>query len=319
MLRKLQKWWQFRQAVNAGFTGESRTPSCIRDVVVLPCWRRPEFLWHCLDNIARAQGGSELTVMIRPDTGASEENLEVARAFADRLPHIEIRYPCPSPYRRTKQSANVLLGYLHAAEEAKQLVFLIEEDVMIARDFFRWHREVRSSANRRIFCSIATMNPNRKLTLPNDVEAYYLSSADFCSIGVCFDKQILRTMVAPHVNMAYMRRPKKYVRGHFNNSAIGLGFVEQDGLIRRIQEQSVLPIAWPCVPRGFHAGFYGYNRPGGVRGELPHRIKMIADTIYSPESMQQVTGQQFDDSLSCDLQLPPWKALREISMPINSG
>jgi hypothetical protein len=319
MFGKLQTWWNFRRAVNQLSRGEPRRTSTGRDVVVLPCWRRPEFLWHCLDNIAQAEGATDLTITVRPDTGHSADNLEVVRSFADRLPNIVVSYPTPAAFRRTKQSANVLLGYLEAAAQARQFVFLVEEDVMVARDYFRLHREVHAAAG-NLFCSIASKNPNRKLTVPQDVEGYYLSTGDYCSIGVCFDKEILTTMIAPYVNMAYLRRPKNYLRRHFPASRIGLGFVEQDGLIRRIQERAAHPIAWACMPRAFHAGFYGYNRSGGIEGGLSSRIKLLADTIYDRDLMRQAAGQaeDIDVSMPTDLQLPAWKTLHQVE-PILGG
>ena len=115
-----------------------------KDIVVLPCWRRPEFLWHCLDNLTRAEGIDSVHVLFRPDTGFSPNNLEAIQTFADRLSSFEIHVADPCPFRRTKQSANVLLGYLDAGRRARQFVFLIEEDIMVARDFFRWHRAVHA-------------------------------------------------------------------------------------------------------------------------------------------------------------------------------
>ena len=318
MLRQLSTWWRFRNAVRqaAGETDRKATHS--RDVVVLPCWRRPEFLWHCLENISQADGASDLIIHIRPDSGYAPENLEVVRSFSDRLEHIEIQWPTPAAFRRTKQSANVLLGYLRAAAQAARYVFLVEEDVMVARDFFRWHRAVQAAASRPLFCSIASVNTNRKVTLPQRTEDFYLSSGDFCSIGVCFDKRVLQQQVAPHVNMGYMRSPKKYIRRHFPASRIGLGFVEQDGLIRRIQQRGDDPIAWPSVPRAFHAGFYGYNRPGEIAGGLQDRIETLSQTIYSSELMRGAsTRPEFvESSMPCDLQLPGWTALREVEVAL---
>jgi hypothetical protein len=287
-----------------------------KDVALVPCWRRPEFLWHCLDNLSRAQGGADLHVIVSADTGYAAENLEVVRSFADRLPGIEIRTAPAAPYRRTKQSANLLLGYLRAASLAHRFVFLIEEDIMVARDFFRWHREAHAAAG-ELFCSIAANNPNRQLTLPCDLTGYYLSSADYCSTGVCFDRQVLQRSIAPHIGMPYFRKPKKYIRQHFSASTIGLGFVEQDGLIRRIQEQSGCPIAWPCVPRAFHSGFYGYNRPGGLTGSLQARIHELGQTIYDVEAMRSAAGRPefVDTTLPSELETPPWGALRQIHVP----
>jgi hypothetical protein len=285
-------------------------------VVVIPCWRRPEFLWHCLDNLAQAEGVEDVRIVIRPDTGFAVDNLDVVREFSQRLPTIDIQYPTPAPYRRTKQSANVLLGYLAAAANARRYVFLVEEDIMVARDFFRWHREAQVAAGRALFCSIAVRNPNRRVSVPDEVDGFYLSSDDYCSTGVCFEKSVITSLLAPHIRLAYFRRPKRYIRQQFPNSGIGLGFVEQDGLIRRIEESSALPIAWPCVPRAFHSGFYGYNRPGGLPGSLRSRVTTLADTIYAaPESAagERPTAVS-EDCIPCLLDLPRWQALRQVEV-----
>lgn len=290
-------------------------PESDHDVVVLPCWRRPEFLWHCLDNIAQAEGAEQLVVVVRPDTGYAPENIEVVRSFSARLPNLQIQHPTPAPYRRTKQSANVLLGYLLAAKQARRFVYLIEEDIMVARDFFRWHREAHTAAAQSLFCSIAVTNPNRQVNVLRELDGFYLSSGDYCSTGVCFDKHVLQSLVAPHVSMAYMRQPKRYIRREFPRSPIGLGFVEQDGLIRRIQERDNLPIAWPCVPRAFHSGFYGYNRSGGLEGNLEQRIRQLSAIIYDPAQMRDaaVSSQQHPDSCApCELRLPDWAALHQV-------
>jgi hypothetical protein len=300
-----------------------------KDIVVLPCWQRPEFLWHCLDNLSRAEGIESVHVLFRLDTGFSPDNLEVIQSYAGRLTSFEVQVAIPCPFRRTKPSANLLLGLLHAAAAARQLVFLVEEDIMVARDFFTWHRAVHAALG-PLFCSIPVRNPNRTLTLPEDPDGFYLSDGDCCSNGMCFDRRVLQSMVAPHVNMAYLRRPKKYIRRNFAASNLGLGYVEQAGLIRRIQEQSRYPIAWPCVPRAFHAGFFGargrwhlFKRPGGVGDSLQERVQTLADTIYSADAMRRAIDRQefLETCMPCDLELPKWQVLRqiEVPMPARSG
>ena len=133
-----------------------------RDVLIIPCWRRPEFLWHCLDNLRRAEGIGDLHVLFRPDRGHDARNLEVIDEFGPQLGSYEIDVPPHCPYRRGKQSANVLGGYLRAAATTRRYVFMVEEDVMVARDFLRWHYAVQA-AQPQLFCSIATRNTNRCL------------------------------------------------------------------------------------------------------------------------------------------------------------
>jgi len=324
----VRTWWRFRRAVS--WAARSLTPvgRGTKDVVVLPCWRRPEFLWHCLDNLTRAQGIDSVHVLFRADTGFCADNFEVIRSFGDRLPSFEVQVADPCPFRRTKPSANLLLGCLHAAAMAKQYVFLVEEDIMVARDFFTWHRSVQAAAG-ALFCSIPVKNRNRQLSLPNAADGYYLSSGDSCSNGVCFNKQVLTRLIAPHVNMAYLRRPKHYIRRHFPDSRISLGYVEQDGLIRRIQEQSELPIAWPCVPRAFHAGFFGarggwqnFVPPDALGASVQDRVQTLSQTIYDGQAMRacaqsvQFQRAEFgDDCVPCSLQPPAWEVLRQIEVP----
>jgi len=326
MLKRLRTWWNFRTAVLATVAAHPVEPG-ERDIVVVPCWRRAEFLWHCLDNLTRNDDIGSVHVLFRVDTGFSQETLEIIRSFADRLASYEIELALASPFRRTKPSGNLLFGMLHAALKARQFVFLVEEDVMVARDFLRWHREVQAAAG-RLFCSIASRNTNRQLTLPEVLDGFYLSSGDYRSIGVCFDKNVLLELIGRHFNMSYLRQPKKYIRRRFPNSKIGLGFVEQDGLIRRIQERSDYPIAWPCVPRAFHSGFLGargkwqnFNGSEGVKSPLSERIQLLNDTIYSADAMRKVidSAEFLELSMPCPLQLPAWNTVRRISVPAPVG
>ena len=101
------------------------------------------------------------------------------------------------------------------------------------------------------------------------------------SIATCCVERL-----APHVNLDYLSHPKRYLRRHFSDSRVSLGFVEQASLLRRIQEAGDLPIAYPATPRAFHAGFYGRNRPGGITGELKERVRRLDAMIYDSHAMR---------------------------------
>jgi hypothetical protein len=288
--------WAFRCAARSAVRTASATSASAadeaidqhhdaRDIVLVPCWRRPEMLWHCIDNLCRADGIESMHVLFRPDSGHDPDTLNVIRSFAARLPSYEIQPAPRCPYRRTKLSANILLGYLQAAARARRYVYMIEEDIMIGRDFFRWHAKVQSHGS-GVFCSIAVRNHNRRVVTPHDPDGYYLTSGDYCSWGVCFDRFVIGSLIAPHVNLAYLSQPKRYLRRHFEGSRVDLGFVEQASLLRRVQEISGRPIAYPAVPRAYHAGFYGRNRPGGVQGRLTERIRRLESVIYDPVAMR---------------------------------
>jgi hypothetical protein len=314
MLKSIISGWRFRRTLRAASAADNATDRS-KDVVLLPCWQRPEFLWHCIDNLSKADGIENIHVIFRPDTGFAPDTLEVIRTQGQRLASFEIQYPSVCPFQRAKQSANVLLGYLHAARKARQYVFLIEEDIMVARDFFRWHRDVHTQQP-QLFCSIAAKNHNRDVTVAPDVDAYYSSTGDYCSWGVCMDRRVIQKLIAPHMNIGYFRKPKRYLRRHFPTSAVPLAFAEQDGLIRRIQEVSQKLLVYPCVPRAYHAGFYGYHRTGGVDGALRDKVQKLGSIIYEVDAMRALTSHAgiADDSIPVTLSCGEWSVLRQVEV-----
>ena len=316
--------WKFRRAARAAVTADTRPnaaapalPSDPQDILLVPCWRRPEMLWHCIDNICKAEGIEAMHVVFRPDSGFDPDNLAVIREHAKRLPSHEIQPAPRCPYRRTKLSANILLGYLDAAARARRHVYMVEEDIMVGRDFFRWHAAVHAQ-RAGLFCSIAVRNHNREVHTPDDPDGYYLSSGDYCSWGVCFDVAVIRERIAPHVNLAYLRRPKRYLRGRFARSKVSLGFVEQASLLRRIQELDSLPIAYPATPRAFHAGFYGRNRPGTIEGALQERVRRLDGMIYDCTAMRgaALSARYAADSEPVPLDIISGQRLHELHLPL---
>jgi hypothetical protein len=316
--------WKFRRAARAAVTAATRPnaaapalPSDPQDILLVPCWRRPEMLWHCIDNICKAEGIEAMHVVFRPDSGFDPDNLAVIREHAKRLPSHEIQPAPRCPYRRTKLSANILLGYLDAAARARRHVYMVEEDIMVGRDFFRWHAAVHAQ-RAGLFCSIAVRNHNREVHTPDDPDGYYLSSGDYCSWGVCFDVAVIRERIAPHVNLAYLRRPKRYLRGRFARSKVSLGFVEQASLLRRIQELDSLPIAYPATPRAFHAGFYGRNRPGTIEGALQERVRRLDGMIYDCTAMRgaALSARYAADSAPVPLDIISGQRLHELHLPL---
>jgi len=321
MLQWATDRWRFRRtarsvvrAATRAFPAESYEVP--RDIVLVPCWQRPEMLWHCIDNLCKADDAHAVHFIFRPDSGFDPDNLAVIHDQASRLPSYEIQTAPRCPYRRTKLSANILFGYMQAAARARRYVYLVEEDIMVGRDFFRWHAAVHAQRP-GLFCSIAVRNHNREVDTPDDPDCFYLTSGDYCSWGVCFDRDVLRDRVAPHVNLEYLSHPKRYLRQHFCGSRVSLGYVEQASLLRRIQEVGELPIAYPATPRAFHAGFYGRNRPGGIRGELKERVRRLDAMIYDEDAMRDaaLSERYAADSVPVRLDVVGGPGLREFELP----
>lgn len=288
------------------------------NVLLIPCWKRPEFLWHCLDNLTKAEGIKDVHTIFRPDHGSDTQNVNVIYEFADRLGPFEIMTTDRTGYSLTKQSYSLLSGYLIAANKSTDLVFMVEEDVMVSRDFFRFHTSLHSQEP-QLFCSLSTKNHNRPVTTTTDPEGYYLTALDYCSLGVCFKAATIKEHIAPHANDTYLRSPMRYVKAKFPDSCLNKSMCEQDGLIRRIQENlgDTSPIAYPHVPRAFHAGYYGYNRPQRTPPTFSERLTQVAGIIYSPEAMRlaSLNPAMAADSEPVPLDIPPWQNLRRQQPP----
>jgi Glycosyltransferase like family 2 len=287
------------------------------DALLIPCFRRPELLHETLKNLVATGDMHTVHVIFKPDSGYSKEIHTVIDAFSSRLPSFEVAQPVRSMYPGTKQSQNLLHGYVLAAKRSTGLVFMVEEDVQVSTDFFRFNRAVMEQSP-EVFAVISRTNTNRNVQTTEDPSAYYLSTGDYSSIGVCMHRDTIANYIAPHATGSYFRNSGSYCSKVFPNSGVPSGQTEQDGLIRRIQIQSGRPTAYPHVPRCFHAGWYGYNRPNPNKPanylSLEAKIKLVQDTIYSPEAAQAaaINPGWYQDSIPTTLNLPEWTTLRQI-------
>lgn len=259
----------------------------MKDLVLIPCFQRPEFLSICLEQIAKAEGAENYTYAFLLDRGFHKDNLRVIERFPFEK-GIQIRSVTVPGIG--KQSMNLLEGYRFACELPIKKVFLIEEDILISNDFFKWHEKVHYKE--KLLCSIATENNNTPHISEGNLSKYYIGDKrDFQSLGICWDKEALKKFIVPHAKYDYYKNPRAYIAHNFKGSVMAPDHhCEQDGLIRRVRELYCdLNVIFPDVPRAYHAGYYGYNRPSNKipRGLLQEKIKHLKEIIFSPEKMQE--------------------------------
>ena len=136
-------------------------------------------------------------------------------------------------------------------------------------------------------------------------------------MSVCWKIEVLKKYIIPHANRHYYANNGRYVKNQFPKSRYGGFWCEQAGLIRRLQEKNMMPIAFPYVARAFHAGFYGKNRQGKHNKRMSYlqmldflrktvfNVKELAKYVYKPEHLR--------DSMPCNLKLPAYKELKFIT------
>ena len=272
------------------------------DFVVVPCWHRPEMLWYCLRNLARTPEAKmhKVRVLVSIDRRQGEmSNPEIERVIReyDATLNPLVRYN--PPHRYVGNSSNVLLAYKQAYEAKPEFIFLVEEDIIVGEDFFRWHHAVQKQGD--WMCSIAVKNRRQPHQLSADPAAYLTSKSDYQSWGVCWRREKLAP-VLEHCRPEYFRDLGGYLARRFPGSRMSKEFTEQDGMIQRVLAEQNGTTAWPYLPRAFHCGFYGYNRSQqhAVRGSLKQRIERLGYYLdEAPEKMAALS--QFPDVEPCYL------------------
>jgi hypothetical protein len=225
----------------------------MKHVVLVPAWRRPDMLHACLTSLEGAATDA-VTVVVSLDRDNDPECKRVAEKFARRLPSLYLRV---MPYHRYRgNSYNIVSGVRDCLQLGGELMHIVEEDIMVARGYFRYH-EAMHQAVPDAFAVSACRNQNHKG--PEPAAAYLHPS--YQSLGVSFRTDVAER-VTEHDTPLYYGHMVSYCGRVFPGSAIPVGHAEQDGLLNRLREESGGRTVYTSRPRAFHAGFHGYNRPG---------------------------------------------------------
>lgn len=272
------------------------------NTVVVPLFARPEYFKIWIENLMTVDKADEQFYIFCMDWGYNQKHNEFIRNFP--FDHGVVRTP-KTNYKISKQSFNVLNGLLVGAKHSTELVYYIEEDVFIAKDYFTFMADVHA-IEPDLFCSIGTKNNNSNYITTENTDYYYLSDRpDYQSLGSCFKKEVIINLIGPSFNDQYFSSPVAYCKKKFPDSIIGSFFVEQDGLIRRILEISGKKVAFPHVPRGFHGGIYGYNRRDNdiSRLNFEQKVETIKRIAFNKEELKSYVKhpEYYTDSEPCEL------------------
>lgn len=256
--------------------------------VVITAFGRPEMLWHCLSRIDKADKPDNLRITFRLDHGYDREIHDVLRMYGHLPADVSIAPKHPF-HGSTKQSANVLGGLYQAAKNAPDgsIVHLVEDDVMIGPDHFTFSATAHGTGD--YFAVITSDNCNGGEEMEYPETGLKTSHGTYRGIGVSFRADAFLAHIGPHIRPEYYLNPRAYIRSILTPDPFRGAWIEQDGLIRRIQmREGMPPIAYAMQPRSYHAGYYGKNRPGKrPHGTLSQRIDAVGAVIYSPDEMRK--------------------------------
>jgi hypothetical protein len=204
----------------------------MRDIVAIPTCYRTELLALCLLRLSGAEGCPE--VHIYADTASKIDEVEYVRdeyfptaTIFHAKPHIQAPSGC----------WNILNSIKSAASFADD-VYLIEDDVMVFPDFFRWHRSRLEAAS----CG------RRMLTRPDF--SYYTNP------GSLLRRALLDALI-PHINDTYFQDTVAYCEKF---PTADWSSTLDDGLIRRVIKEAGLSWHIPDKAVCAHQGFRNYSK-----------------------------------------------------------
>jgi hypothetical protein len=268
----------------------------MKDICILVGWQRPEYMELCLERIVLAEGSENLLYYVLLDNGFDPKYLDLFKSFP--YEHILIKRE-KSGYKLGKQSYNVISGLLSASISTDKYVYYVEEDILISKDFFTY---CNSALKEDAMCVLGSRDNEDLKYQGCDVNGYYFGGKkSYQCWGSAWKKENLLKYLQPHYVTDYFYDPISYIRNNFPNNEYGTRFCEQDGLTKRIMMQNDLRCIFPVVPRCYHAGFYGYNRPGIRPPKHEDRVKLLRSIVFSPAEMKKYD--KLGDSKPVDLNI----------------
>lgn len=246
----------------------------MKEIVIVPAWRRPEFLKAALTRLLVADDGRP-EYWICLDRGYLATLMPVTTWFKKQLGH-RVRVG-QRTHNYKGNSFNVLMSYRDALAEGAGLIHLVEEDILVGADYFDFHRRAHDLVPDAFSVSACRNQQFMAGHEPPDDDTAVWRHAAYQSLGVSFKAERLKAII-PHAKRAYFMQPVAYCQRYFPHTAINPNNAEQDGLLHRLSENAGLSSAYPAVPRAYHAGFVGYHR----KGRLPSGgVDMRAERILA--------------------------------------
>lgn len=290
------------------------------DLVCIPTFARPEYLQLCLEHLAEADGGREKRVMVAIDRhhkdtndqkNRNAESIHVVDKFRNEFASVKLTVREQHGY--IGNPYNFLELYKAAFHSDARFVYLVEDDVLVGKDFFTWHERVNEK--REYFCTVGwhcIRNP--RATRDGNAEDYIETAEDFSSIGVCWKREKLAPLVQ-HALPDYYRDLAGYLRKHFPKEEVKHGvWTEQAGLVMRLLLATPnATVAWPVRARCAHVGINGYHRARGhaFSGTLEQRVEALRVAVRNTEKLVGLSKDPFDD-VSALPPYQPWSELRVV-------
>jgi hypothetical protein len=236
--------------------------------------------------------------------------------YADNHPHwpthpdifaVARRFPVKLVKREADAGFYAIRNKLEALRDAyndgADLIYDIEEDVLVGQDLFRWHRAIFAQEP-DIFASIGRKRAAAHFPNPKP-EDYELVRGFNCG-GSAFPRRSI-PLLLDHATRKYYDSPYDYLAEAFPEFVPGMGKSNSgyDGMVLRVILRQGSYCAWPVISRAQHIGIYGmHRRYWELRGDMSteHMLVILRERIRDELWMCQ----HFKDCEVFDLEDKVW-------------
>lgn len=219
--------------------------------ILLPGYNRPEFFYLTMESLMKNPEVKDYRLLFTLASDVDQHYFDIIESFADGLKPEIVKWS-----ERNGLTKDVLEGLKLASSKSEEYVILLEDDVVVSRDFLRFldycYRQFYSEDGD--IASIGTTT-NRAIGRVGHVykEQWYFPW------GVLIPKHFFNRFLLEHCNDSYYLHSKEYADRYYRKESEGRE-VEQGMLILRVMLKNNLYQILPEVPRSLEIGFYGKHR-----------------------------------------------------------
>ena len=276
----------------------SRTYWCAtmpRDIVIVPTFDRPEYLWVTLEYLLKADGIENKEIWLREDIHTDKpksfttemEMLATIRYFEKQFPAF--KYKAIEPHTTYGNSRNLIQALNDARQTDAPKVFIVEDDVLVTKDFLTWTDTVHEKFHPEVLCAGRL---NRSLN-------FAMNGPDAMDESIK-DSTMCKSVVGAYISWAtcFSRTMLAFVVGNiFDSEWEFKPGVEQDMIIQDLMRHYHIESVWPFVPRAYHMGWYSYHRDGmKFYGTLEEKVTALRRAVTSKEKIRAMACLQEIDA-----------------------
>lgn len=282
------------------------------DFVVVPLWRRAGFAEACLRRLGAAMDGG-VRILLSLDCGHDKDTLAVAEQFVRERPGRASLTVRDLDYQ--SGSYNVFSGMREALDWTgpDDLIHVLEEDILVGVDYFTYHRTAHAVAP-GIYSVSACENifqPD-SWVLPQEPGSIYTSGA-FQVWGSSYRRSRVEKILARLRPQYFEDMHGAMVEEFGEENTARTGSLYDGVMANDIASQRGMCMAFPLMPRAYHAGFEGlsYGPASDALSGTPveQADRILAMTGEELQALSTLPGARFR-TVDLDVPLGPVRQVK---------